>query len=84
MLTIENRLKTHLVIPDGVEAGVALKLGPEGKAKVTKATAAVIDAEKNNLVAIHHPAGAVEGKKPARRKKRRRRKKKKTGTKKEG
>lgn len=84
MLTIASKLKTHLVIPDGVAAGVALYLGPKGKVKVKQASAAVLDAERNDLVVIHRPGNATEGKQPVRRKKRRRRKKKKTGARKEG
>jgi len=62
-MTIESRLKTHLVIPDGVDAGVALKLGPGGKAVVDKVTGPVKDAERKGLVTIHYPGRKQE--KPA-------------------
>jgi len=62
-MTIESRLKTHLVIPDGADTGVALKLSPGGKAVVDKVTGPVKDAERKGLVTIHYPGRKQE--KPA-------------------
>lgn len=57
MLTITNRLTTHLVIPNGVGADVALKLGPKGRGKVEKVTASLKEAENAGLVTIRYPGG---------------------------
>lgn len=60
MMTIESQLKTHLVIPDGADAGVALKLSPGGKAVVDTITGPVKDAERKGLVTIHYPGRKQE------------------------
>ena len=62
MLTVQNNLASHLVIPDGVGEGIALKVGPQGKAKVAIITAALKNAENRGLVVIHFPEGKTETK----------------------
>ena len=55
MLTVQNNLASHLVIPGAGDYGRALKLPPNGSAQVDKVTGPLRDAERNGLVVIHYP-----------------------------
>ena len=55
MLTIENKLLTHLVVPDGIAKGLALKLAPGATGKVEAVTATLKDAEAAGHVLIRYP-----------------------------
>ena len=76
MLTVQNNLASHLVIPGAGDTGKALKLPPSGSVQVEKVTGPLKDAERNELVVIRYPkaettAEAPPPKKGGRRKKKR-------------
>ena len=81
MLTVQNNLASHLVIPGAGNKGGGLRLPPKGSVQVEKVTAQLKDAERNELVLIHYPK-KTETKPKSPPKKRARRKKKKNGGKK--
>ena len=80
MLTVQNNLASHLVIPGAGDKGGGLKLPPKGSVKVEKVTAPLKDAERNDLVVIHYPKKTET--KPKSPPKKKARQKKKTGGKK--
>ena len=55
MLTVQNNLASHLVIPGAGDTGGCLKLPPKGSVQVEKVTGPLKDAERNELVVIHYP-----------------------------
>ena len=55
MLTVQNNLASHLVIPGAGPKGGALKLPPKGSVQVEKVTGSLKDAERTDLVVIHYP-----------------------------
>jgi len=55
MLTVQNNLASHLVIPGAGDKGGGLKLPPKGIVQVEKVTGPLKDAERNELVVIHYP-----------------------------
>jgi len=75
MLTVQNNLASHLVIPGAGAKGGGLKLPPKGSVKVEKVTAPLKDAERNDLVVIHYPKKTETNPKSPPKKKARRKKK---------
>jgi hypothetical protein len=55
MMTVTNKLATHLVVPDGAGEKQPLKLAPKGEAKIEKISASLKDAETRGLIAIGYP-----------------------------
>jgi len=76
MLTVQNNLASHLVIPGAGNKGEGLKLPPKGTVQVEKVTGPIKDAEHNDLVVIHYPNKTETKPKSPTRKKGGRRKKK--------
>jgi len=56
MMTVTNKLDTHLVVPNGAGDKQPLKLAPKGEAKIEKISATLKDAETKGLVSISYPA----------------------------
>jgi len=76
MLTVQNNLASHLVIPRAGDKGETLKLSPKGSVQVQKITGPLKDAERNDLVVIHYPKAETKPKSPPKKKGGRRKKKK--------
>lgn len=56
MMTVTNKLATHLVVPGGAGEKQPLKLGPKGEAKIETISATLKDAESKGLISIGYPA----------------------------
>jgi len=74
MLTVQNNLASHLVIPGAGDKGGALKLLPMGSVQVQKVTGPLKDAERNDLVVIHYPKTETKPKSPPKKKGRKKKK----------
>jgi hypothetical protein len=75
MLTVQNNLAFHLVIPKAGDKGKSLKLLPKGSVQVEKVTGPLKDAERNELVVIHYPQAEAKPKNPPKKKGGRKKKK---------
>ena len=75
MLTVQNNLASHLVIPGAGDKGGALKLSPKGSVQVEKVTGPLKDAERRELVVIHYPKVETRPETPPEKKGGRRKKK---------
>ena len=75
MLTVQNNLASHLVIPEAGDKGGGLKLPPKGSVQVEKVTGPLKDAERNDLVVIHYPKTETKPKSPPKKKGRKKKKK---------
>jgi len=64
MMTVTNKLATHLVLPNGFGDKQPLKLPPKGETKIENITADVKDAESKGLIFIGYPTAEKANEKP--------------------